>query len=180
MNDLLLRSSAAIAISALLVGPPASADILEVFAKGVNPNDATTYNNVQQGWLPTCWAAAGSNVITPRNLPRPQAPKRYTTPISQFTQQRKAGYRTRFIAGGSGITTHQLSAGFIPSNRISATAVVITETFTLRKRRFRTSHGGIPKHSVFVFHARRQHKPQPCDLLCVKQRLFNGDSNPKR
>lgn len=34
-----------------------------MFAKGINPSDPTTYNNVQQGRLPTCWAASGSNVI---------------------------------------------------------------------------------------------------------------------
>lgn len=91
MNDLLLRSSAAIAISALLVGPPASADILEVFAKGVNPNDATTYNNVQQGWLPTCWAAAGSNVIghwqqhhAPESTAPPSAQEVYNTYLSIY------------------------------------------------------------------------------------------------
>lgn len=64
MKNSTLHSSVAIATAALLVTPfPMSADIVEVFAKGVNPNDATTYNNVQQGWRPTCWAAAGSNVI---------------------------------------------------------------------------------------------------------------------
>ncbi len=42
---------------------PLSAEIIEVFATGVDPKDASTYNNVQQGWRPTCWAASGSNVI---------------------------------------------------------------------------------------------------------------------
>ncbi len=52
--------------SALLVTffvSPLSAEVVKVFATGVDSADPSTYNNVQQGQFPTCWAASASNVI---------------------------------------------------------------------------------------------------------------------
>ena len=49
-------------VCALLPPPYLSAAVIEVFAKGIDPNDHNSYNNIQQIG-PTCWAASGSNVI---------------------------------------------------------------------------------------------------------------------
>lgn len=63
MKNSTLHSSVAIATAALLITPPhLSAAVIEVFAKGVDPTNHSSYNNVQQTG-PTCWAASGSNVI---------------------------------------------------------------------------------------------------------------------
>lgn len=40
-----------------------TAEIVTVFAAGIDPNNSASYNNVWQGYRPTCWAASGSNVI---------------------------------------------------------------------------------------------------------------------
>ncbi len=74
---------------------PLSAEIRTVLATGVNPSDKSSYTNIQQGRLPTCWAASGSNVVghwQSYHAPQSDAPKSaqdvYNTYLSIYS-----GYR---------------------------------------------------------------------------------------
>ena len=78
MENTWLKRSLLSGVLATLSVSPLSAEIIEVFATGVDPTDPSTYNNVQQEWRPTCWAASGSNVIghwQQHHAPESTAPK---------------------------------------------------------------------------------------------------------
>lgn len=90
--------------------PALSAAEITVFATGVNPDDPTTYYNNKQGMTPTCWAAAGSNVIahwqennapnapaigiSPEGVAAPQGTKVYDT-YRSFYYSYKGGYASQ-------------------------------------------------------------------------------------
>lgn len=90
--------------------PALSAAEITVFATGVNPDDTTTYYNNKQGMTPTCWAAAGSNVIahwqennapnapaigiSPEGVAAPQGTKVYDT-YRSFYSSYKGGYASQ-------------------------------------------------------------------------------------
>ena len=56
MNTRKTLSLLALSLSAT---PFAVAAEFTLFAAGVDPNDISTYYNINQGTDPTCWAAAG-------------------------------------------------------------------------------------------------------------------------
>ena len=58
------------------------------FASGVDPNDPSTYYNVQQGNTPTCWAASGGNVIAHwQKYNAPNAPAIAQSPEGAYAPQ---------------------------------------------------------------------------------------------
>ena len=60
MNTRKTLSLLALSLSAT---PFAVAAEFTLFAAGVDPNDISTYYNINQGTDPTCWAAVGSNIV---------------------------------------------------------------------------------------------------------------------
>ncbi len=76
MDNILFKTIGSLAL--LSAALPLSAEIRTVLATGVDPQNSSTYNNVQQGSRPTCWAASGSNVIghwQQYHAPQSDAPK---------------------------------------------------------------------------------------------------------
>ena len=76
MDNILFKTIGSFAL--LSAALPLSAEIRTVLATGVDPQNSSTYNNVQQGSRPTCWAASGSNVIghwQQYHAPQSDAPK---------------------------------------------------------------------------------------------------------
>lgn len=113
MNLKCLLSLGGFASSSILV----SAAEITLFATGVNPDDASTYYNIQQGGNPTCWVATASNVIahwqdhnapknavSPEGIPAPQGEDVYRKYLSLYT-----GYGT---AGGSSTSYYEYWLGY--------------------------------------------------------------------